>query len=358
MKRILIDGMTNNLGGIEKFSHLIFETLKDDWEIDFITVDPEIPYQKEFIKSGCRIHVITPRYKNLVKYKREIKEVFKKGAYDVFWFNKTTLSSIDCVKAARKYGVNKIICHAHTSKNMGSSFTAIMHNVHRGYINKNIKYKVACSNSAAEYFYKEQSKNCRIFTNGVDLELYKPNEEKRNEMRNKLNINDKFVIGHIGRFSNEKNHRFIIRVFEEINKEYDNCTLVLCGDGELLDQIKEEVRCKQLSDKVLFLGIRNDIPDILQAIDVFLFPSLFEGLPFALVEAQAAGIPCIVSDTVSSESKLTDLVHFVSLESNVNKWKEKIMEFRYYRKVSRSKELENRGYSIKAIERNIRHLVE
>ena len=356
MKKILIEGMSFNLGGLETFIHLLYSVLKKDYQIDFLVFDETIPFQQEFLNQGCHIYWTTPRSRSIRQYEKDLNALFKKGNYDVFWFNKTTLSSISSLKAAKKNGVKKVICHSHQSKNMGSAFTAVMHNLNRCLIGKYVDYKVACSQVAADYFYGKNAKDVILLQNAVDVTKYEPNDVVRKEMRKKLGVEGKLVLGNVARFSPEKNHKYLVDVLEALSKTID-VHLILCGTGELMDQTKQLVNDKNLSSHVSFLGMRNDIPEILQALDVFVMPSLFEGLPFTLVEAQAAGVPCVVSSNISMESKLTDIVDFVDLDSNVNDWKDAILKFTDYTKVSKRNQLEEKGFTVEAFEKKVREMI-
>lgn len=355
-KKIIIEGMTSSLGGLEKFIYTLFQVIKNDWQVDFLTVDNDIPFHDEFLKNGSHIYRVTPRHENIKKYKEEIKKIFDDNQYDVFWFNKTTLSAIYSLKVAKLNNVKKIICHSHASENMGNKFTLMMHKLNQRWVNKNIKYKVACSTNAAHWFFGNNINNVLILPNAVDITDYDPNIQKSKDMKNKFGIKDELVIGHIGRFSKEKNQTFLIDVFLEILKK-QNSRLLLCGTGPTIDEIKEKVKYYKIEDKVSFLGVRNDIPDVLQSIDIFIMPSLFEGLPFALVEAQAAGIPCIVSNTVSSDSKLTDLIEFVDLNESPVIWANKALYYKEYKKVSKRNQLFEKGYTIESFEEKVNTLI-
>ena len=196
----------------------------------------------------------------------------------------------------------------------------------------------------------------KYFANAVDISKYEPKTDVRNRMRKTFSVDHKFVVGHVARFAHEKNHTFLVDIFEEISKRID-AHLLLCGTGPLLDEIKEKVQEKGLSERVSFLGMRNDIPEILQAMDVFVMPSLFEGLPFSLVEAQAAGLPCIVADTVSEESKLTDILEFMSLDAEVSLWADAILKYKDYEKISKRNQLEAKGFSLEAFKRQIDEII-
>lgn len=345
MKKILIEGMTRNLGGVETFVHLLYSVLRLDWQIDFITVDDTIPFEDEFLQNGSKIFHITPRYKSVKQFCKEIDQVFKNEQYDVFWFNKTTLSSIHTLKAAKKSGVKRIICHSHQSKNMGNILTLCMHKWNCKRVSKYINGRAACSKVAAEWFFgSDQTKDVKIFPNAVDIANYNPDPQKIADMKKKLGLENQFVIGNIARFAPEKNHQFLVSIFEVLSKK-ENAHLVLCGDGELKADIEQIVEEQGLTDRVSFLGMRRDIPDILQAIDVMVMPSLFEGLPFVLVEAQASGVPCVVSNTVSEEAKLTDILEYVELDASIEKWVDTILSYKDYVKVSKKEQLEAKGFS-------------
>lgn len=250
MKRMLIDGMTGNMGGIEKFIYTVYKAFQTQYQIDFMTVDGHIPFEEEFLENGSRIHRITPRYVSAKTYKADIDKVFSENSYDILWFNKTTLSSIECLKSAKRHNVKKIICHSHASKNMGNFLTRIMHEFNKNKIERYVDYKLACSVEAASWFYGDKTDDVEIFNNAVDLKKYSPSLEFLIKKKKELGLEGKFVLGHIGRFSVEKNHKFLLDVFEAVSKETD-AHLVLCGEGALLSEIKEYAVQKGLGEKSL-----------------------------------------------------------------------------------------------------------
>lgn len=357
MKKILIEGMSGNLGGIETFVHLLYTTLKTEYQVDFITVDPKIPFEEEFLAQGCTIHRITPRYRSPRQYCADIDAVFANNRYDVFWFNKTTLSSIYTIRSAKKHGVGKVIVESHQSKNMGSTLTLLMHTANRLRVGRFADVKAACSKEAADWFFRKGDKDVIIFPNAVDTAHYEPDARKQQQAKQQLGLEGKFLIGSVARFAPEKNHTFLIEVFSEIVKQPD-AHLILCGAGQLQEEIQQLVQTKGLSDRVSFLGMRKDMPMIYQAMDVLVMPSLFEGLPFSLVEAQASGIPCVVSDTVSPEANLTDLMNYMSLDAAPAVWAEKICSFQGYEKISKKDQLEQKGFTIEAFSNMIRTILQ
>ena len=161
--------------------------------------------------------------------------------------------------------------------------------------------------------------------NAIDTNKFIYNKDIRRQKRKELNIENKFVVGHVGRFHPQKNHDFIIDIFKELNEKRKNSVLLLVGDGELRQSIENKVKELNLLDKVIFTGVRDDIPELLQSMDVFVFPSLYEGLPVTLIEAQATGLPCIVSDTITHEAIISSNIQSVSLQKSAEEWADKIL---------------------------------
>ena len=358
MKKILIEGMSENLGGIETFVHLLFSVLKDTWQVDFITVNDRIPFEEEFLAAGSRIHRITPRYRSVKQFCADIDRVFEENRYDVFWFNKTTLSSIRSITSAKKHGVPKVIVHSHQSRNMGNFLTLLMHKANAARIRRYADVRAACSAVAANWFFGKNIGDVQIFPNSVDESLYAPKVEKAIAMKEELGLEGKFLVGNVARFCPEKNHAFLIEIFADLAKKVPNAHLVLCGTGDLMEPTRALVKEKGLENRVSFLGSRKDMPRVYQAIDVFVMPSLFEGLPFTLVEAQAAGIPCVVSDTVSRESALTDIIEFIPLDAGLSRWSDRIAARESYRKVSKRDQLEQKGFTMEAFARKVHAVLE
>ena len=207
----------------------------------------------------------------------------------------------------------------------------------------------ACSKLAGEWLFgKENVENgkVKIIHNAVDYQKFKMNEEVRNSIRKELNIEDKLVIGHVGRFTNQKNHTFLIDIFNEIHKKNSNSVLMLVGIGEKEDEIKEKVKKLEIEQNVLFMGFQDNVNELMWAMDVFLMPSLYEGLPVVGVEAQATGMPCFMSkDVVTDEVKITEGVKFISLNETAEKWAEEILNSDLERKDTRD-DLKKAGYFI------------
>jgi glycosyltransferase involved in cell wall biosynthesis len=330
MKNILIFGMTEIAGGMESFVMNYFRNIdKTLFHFDFLcNTYNKIAYEDELIASGSKIFKFTPRNKNFFKYKKELNNFFKKYAkeYDCIWVNVCSLANIDYLKLAKKYGIKKRIIHSHNSQNMDSFARGILHRINRFFIGNYATDFFACSQEAANWFYKKTIINkVKIIKNAIDLNKYRLNNESRNEIRKKFDLENNFVIGNVGRLHFQKNQNFILDVFKEFLEKCNNAKLVLVGEGEDEIKLKQKASLLGIESKCLFVGKQNNIEQWLSAFDVFLFPSLFEGLPISLLEAQANGIPILASSNISKEVKINDNFISYSLKENSINWAKKLI---------------------------------
>lgn len=253
--------------------------------------------------------------------------------------------------AARKNGVKKIIFHSHASEVDGNyrQIKRMLHKISRYKLKKIGTQFVACSDVAAKWMYPNiKASDIDIINNGIDLKKYALDNEIRREIRNKLRIKDKFVIGHVGRFSYQKNHIYLIKIFKEILKKKDNACLLLIGEGPEIEKIKNLVKSLNIEKNVIFYGLSNHVEKLLQAMDVFILPSHFEGLPIVGVEAQAAGLPVIFSDQITKTAKLTQNVTFLSIDGdNIENWANKIIEFGKTKRKNNYSNLREKHFDIK-----------
>ena len=344
--RIAMIGLSDKFGGVEKFIINTYKQLKtNEIQFFFVTAAEDLTYLK-LLSTDDKILRYTARSKNLYKFKKEIDEIFRIYKFDIVWFNCCSLSNIQELVAAKKYNVQKIIVHSHSSQNMGGKLTRLLHSVNK----KRIKYYAtdffACSRVAAEWMFpKKKFEVTSIINNTVDAESFTYNAKKATKIKEKYGVQSKTVIGHVGRFDYIKNHRFLIEVFDEYLKLDSESVLMLCGQGELFNEIKEKVEFYGIQEKVTFLGQVENMSEIYQMIDIFLFPSIFEGLPFCLIEAQAAGIPCLISDTVSHEIEITNLINYENLNEPPAKWALRLKDIRK-NKVNTLYEIKNAGFDI------------
>ena len=220
-----------------------------------------------------------------------------------------------------------------------------MHSINKKRIFKMANEYFACSQVAAQWFFGD--KPAKIMVNGINLEQYKFNAAIREKIRQKYDLHDDLVLGHVGRFGVEKNHKKLLNVFAACKKIMPNIKLILCGDGEERKNIESEIKKLNIEGDVLLLGVISNVNEILQAMDIFVMPSLFEGLPFALLEAQAAGLKCIVSDTVSPEADIVGWNRFLPLKLEDSLWAKEILTVdQGYERIVGYKVMKERGFAI------------
>ena len=239
-------------------------------------------------------------------------------------------SHLDCMssyplKYAKKNGIPFRIAHSHnTSQERNLKYVLKMYS--RSQIPKYTSNLFACGEEAGKWMYGKQK--FRILNNAIDAKKFIYNSEESTRVKKYLEIEDKFVIGHIGRFNSQKNHDFLIDIFEKIYRQENNSVLLLIGVGELEEQIRNKVEKLNLTSAVKFLGLQEGIPSLLQAMDVFVFPSLFEGLPVTLIEAQANGLPCVISDVITNEVNITNNIEYLGLEKESEEWASHILKYK------------------------------
>lgn len=257
-------------------------------------------------------------------------------------------SHLDCMSAyplcaAKNAKVPVRIAHAH-STSQDRNWKLVFKLISKKLISLYTTDLFACSADAGEWMFG--TKDVHILPNAIDIERYAFNLLIRNQTKKALGLDDAFVIGHVGRFSAVKNHSFLTDVFVQIKRQEPNSKLLLVGAGSEMQAVQQKVKALGLGADVIFTGVRNDVADLMQAMDVFVFPSLYEGLGIVLIEAQAAGLPCVVSDTIPQEAYLTDLVTAEKLSSSVEKWAEKILKKRDFPRTDRRDEIAAHGFDI------------
>lgn len=364
MVNVLVVGLTNNPGGMEScVLNYITHIDNNVIHFDFLSVFEKIAFQDKFKKLNSSFFSVSKPSKQYLLYKRQLKKFFKENAskYDVLWLNTCSLSNIDYLKYAKKYGIHTRIIHAHNSQSIDGGLKDRLHKKHRKEIDKWANVFWSCSETASDFFFPasiKQHKYYKLINNAVDLNRLGFNNEERKKKRIELGLNNELVIGHVGRFMEQKNHRFLIRIFHSFIEKNPNTKLLLIGDGEKLDEIKSLVRELMLENNVLFLGVRDDISSLLSAMDIFIFPSLFEGLSIALVEAQASGLPCIVSDSISLESKMINQFYQVSLNDEIDAWTELLCSIKINTKdrIKAIKQIQNKDFDINLEAKKIQKL--
>lgn len=348
MKKILQIGMSSSLGGIEVFIKNLFDNLThENFHFDFIdTTEKGICFKDYFEQHNCKVYNITPRRRNPLKNRKELAQIMKNNNYDIIHYNLNTLSYITPILLANKYKV-KIIVHSHNEWQGHNLKTLFLDKINRIRISQIPITRLACSDVAGKWIFNE--KNFKIVNNGIKIEDFLYNEKNRKEIRKELNISDSCtVIGHVGAFREQKNHEFLIDIYNEYLKRNRDSILILIGDGKLKQKIKDKVGDLKIERNVKFLGLRNDIGKLLSAMDLFLFPSKFEGLPISLVEAQIAGLPCLTSDRITKEIDITGRLNFLSIEeTKLNDWVDKMLNLNKFNRLNNLDSEKIKKYDIK-----------
>lgn len=315
-----------NRGGAETMVMNLYRALNhQEIQFDFIIhSQTQNDYREEIENLGGRVFVF-PSFKiyNVIQYRNKWKKFLQEHPeYKILHSHVRSYASV-FFPIAKKYGL-KTIVHSHSTSN-GSGLKSKVKNLLQKPLVRQSDYLFACSGISGKWLFGDKGikqDNYYLVKNSIDVGKYRFNLNIRESYRKKLSIENKIVFGHVGRLSEPKNHKFLLKVFSEIVKKEKNAVLVIVGDGELRESIQKRIGELYLQDNVYLLGSRNDVANILQAMDVFLFPSLWEGLPVTVVEAQAAGLPCIISDTITEEVKLSSNVIYLPINEGTKVWTE------------------------------------
>lgn len=333
-------------GGLETMIMNYYRHIdKNKIQFDFLVHrDFEADYDQEIKQLGGHIYHL-PRLNPFSRnYRKEFKQFLKEHSYQIIHVHQDCLSSI-ALKVAYQNDIPTRIAHAHST----SQDKNIKYLIKRFYMRSIPKYAThlfACGREAGDWMF--QGKSFEIVNNAIDSQNFKYDELLRSNVRKALSIKDnEVVIGHVGRFNYPKNHEFIIDIFNDLTQKDKRFKLLLVGTGDLEDKIKEKVKDLNLQDKVLFLGSRSDVNELMQAMDIFLFPSHYEGLGIVAIEAQASGLPIIKSNNVPDQCKITSNVWSLSLDDNINIWVNKILEVsESFERKDTSKYIKEAGYDI------------
>ena len=297
---------------------------RDAVQFDFLLRSTENIYAEEIERLGGRVYYTAEYPRHYLKNKKDTISFFKEHAseYEAIHVHCNALLYVNIFEIAKKYGIKIRIIHSHSTKTKNKLFE-LLHKWNKRKIHKKATHFLACSKEAGKWAFNKRI-NCKIIANGIDAERFQYNSEARERTRKELNVEDKFVIGHVGRFLDVKNHAFLLDVFERVSKKHEDAVLMLVGTGPLESEIKETVARRGLSEKVRFLGVRKDVENMYSAMDIFAFPSKYEGLGVVLIEAQTNGLYCIASETIPKESAITKHVKFLPI-TNAAVWEEEIL---------------------------------
>lgn len=356
-KRVLQIGMTKNIGGIENYLISQYNFLnKEKVMYDFVNITGEdsMVYTDYLIKQGSSVYSIISRHKNpLLHYLQWLKLLLdKRGIYSAIVLNSNGLTYVYPLIMGKLFNIPVRIIHSHNSNFpfRNTFFRKILIGFNKFLLKHSATDYWACSQLAGEWMFGK-NKSFQIIHNAIDVKKYTYDSTKSNQIRENFRLDDKFIIGHVGSFNYQKNHEFLIDIFDNVVKmQPDSILLLIGGDGgnpSILNLVKKKVNELGLADKVLFLGMRKDVPDLMQGMDCFVFPSRYEGLPLVGIEAQAAGLNCFFSSSITKELGITSLAHYVPLESSPEQWAENIIATcKGVKRKNMEKEISSAGYDI------------
>lgn len=360
MKRILQVMSSLHGNGTETAVMNIYRSIdRSECQFDFLIFDDEnMDFYDEIRKMGGNIYILPSRRKNLWGYLSGSLGLFRRNSrrYDVIHLNFCYLSLLWPFLLAKLYGIPKRIIHSHSSNYVGSRLNLYLHRLFRRMDIALSNEYIACSKEAGDWFYSgtKAHAKCRVIPNGINLSSFVHNPDVRKQYRENLNLKDELVLGQIGYFSPVKNHKFSIDLIKSLRKSMPGVKLLFIGKGgDNEDEIREMVKDSGLENNIIFLGYRTDINNIFQALDILIHPSLFEGLPLSLVEAQASGLKVITSDNVSRDSKFTDNIDFLPIDKGVEIWIEKINRWAKYDRSDISAQIHNTPFNIDQTTRQI-----
>lgn len=331
MLRILHILSSLDCGGIQTFLMNVYRAIDRDLiQFDFLIFTKKSCYYEEEISAlGGIVYHFPSIKKNILINRNVLKKFFENNIdYSIVHLHVSDASYLRPLKIAKKYGVPVRIIHSHNA-NQKKFPHRFLHMYYKGQIQNYATNYFACAEQAAYWLYDEgiiSENKWEFIPNAIDLSRFKFSHTAREKIRNEFKLGDSFVLGNVARFSRQKNHRIIIDIFIEVLRKEPSAKLLLVGEGLFEEQMKVLCAQKGLTDSVIFAGGRDDMPDIYSAMDVFLLPSLHEGLPLVLVEAQSIGLPCVVSsESAPKEVVLSSGLNFLSLKHPPSEWADLVL---------------------------------
>lgn len=363
MQRLLclLSGM--NAGGAESFLMKIYRQLdRAQYQLDFcINVQEKCFYEDEILSLGGRIFRIPAKSEDPKAFKRQLAALVTEEGYDrVLRITSNAMGFWD-LKIAKKAGARVTIARSSNSGDGAGWKLKAAHCLGRLLYNGYVDVAIAPSALAARYTFGEKayrSGRVAFVHNAVDLAVFRYDAAARQAIRRECGIAPTAtVIGHVGRFAEQKNHLFLIDVFREIQKKNTNAVLLLVGDGPLKEAVEQKAAACGCRDSVISVGIRADIPALLSAMDAFVFPSFYEGMPNTVIEAQATGLPCVIADTITREADITGLVEYLPLTASPEQWAQCALRRVTSERADPHRQLEKKGYTVQESAREFVRLV-
>ena len=326
---------------------------------------PDKQYQEKIRQKGGIMFTCDER-KSPISIIKWVSQIIRDNGYTTLHINSdSAYIAAAYIYAAKKAGIKNIFVHSHCTQIddtncMKRILKVLFHNICRPYVCANTKMYLACSKLAGEWMFgrrRMESEKYRTIYNGVEVEKYLFDSKARNTLRKQLGIENKYVIANIGRLSYQKNQEFLIKTFAQYHEKNSESVLLIIGAGELKEQLQLLVNELDLSDTVIFAGLRKDIPEVLSAVDVLVMPSRFEGLPVTMVEAQMSDLPCVVADTITEEAKFTSNVSYVN-GWNTENWIKEIEKKRIVVRTQNAEEKINSMFNIEKASLELQNILD
>lgn len=360
MSRFLVYGLSNGCGGVESIVMAMVEKLGVRHQFEIIVGKDACQYETKYSTHNIKFLHFPSWGEERKAFVSSVAKQFKSVAYDFVWINGCIMSNRDIISVTRKYSNAKIITHSHGSlfeeNSMIKRFILqAMHYLNRRYYLKNVDIPCMCSTRSGIWYYGGKyllHHSVHIINNGINITSFEYNVKIREEYRNELGLTDEIALFHAGRLTQVKNQQFLLEIMSDLRTKSLKFKLFIAGEGELEQQLKDSAKRLGVEDSVSFMGRRNDIDKLYQAMDIFLLPSFHEGFPVTLTEAQASGLYCIVSDNVSNETNLTGNVDYIQIDSaSRSKWVNTIVHNaqRHLNRDKMATMLKHRGFDIESV---------
>lgn len=311
-QRILVSGVGSQYGGTEIVVSRLIGMLSREFEFD--SISHANFKQPEYTMNDNQVIVVPRRRENIFSYEIEMKKIYEDAGdkYQALWHNSNSFSNIDSLKLAAKNNIPVRICHFHNTEVIGNEFNKVLHKMHRYQAGKLATYRLAASREAGQFAFGDMPFD--VFPDAFDVDEFSFSLDARGEVRREFNLLENHVIGTVGRLAEQKNQLFLVELMPEILSVRPDTKLIIVGEGLLKEKILKRASQLGVAERVILTGVRTDVKKILCACDVFAFPSIFEGLGIAAIEAQANGLPCVLSTNVPDYAVVSDSAMQLSLQ--------------------------------------------
>lgn len=322
-------GMSSYPGGIENYivNYFCNTQFANENKIDFVIYENDVAYKNKILECGYEIKYVPHLKRHPIGYRKAVKKLLEDN-YDCVYINMLSAANRLPVVLAKRSGVKRIVLHAHSNATVQGVIRHMLHHVNKHYCDTIATKRLACSTDAAKWLFNLRNKKNKIIIvpNAIDVKKYRFSDEFRSEIRGKYQIDsDELLLGSVGRLGPEKNNDFMLDILKYIIDKGINAKLMLVGDGGQKETLIEKAKKAGIYDSVIFTGTIIDPYKYYSAFDVFLFPSQFEGFGISALEAQASGLRCYCSDTLSSELNVSKTIQYLSLKNGADFWGEKII---------------------------------